>query len=60
MPLPRFRRRPRTDQTLKDYRSGARKDEMMSLVMRNLKDGNIADLAAYYAAIPITIGPPRQ
>ena len=43
---------------LKDYRSGARQNEMMSLVARNLKDEDIADLAAYYAAIPVTVGTP--
>jgi len=46
--------------TLKDYRSGARQNEMMSLVARNLKDDEIADLAAYYAAIPVTVGPPPK
>ena len=46
--------------TLKDYRSGARQNEMMSLVARNLKDDDIADLAAYYAAIPVTVGPPPK
>ena len=45
---------------LKDYRSGARKNEMMSLVSRNLKDEDIADLAAYYAAIPVTVGTPPK
>jgi cytochrome c553 len=45
---------------LKDYRSGARQNEMMSLVARNLKDDNIADLAAYYAAIPVTVGTPPK
>jgi cytochrome c553 len=45
---------------LKDYRGGARKNDMMSLVVRNLKDEDIADLAAYYAAIPVTVGPPPQ
>jgi cytochrome c553 len=45
---------------LKDYRSGARQNEMMSVVSRALKDEDIADLAAYYAAIPVTVGtPPR-
>jgi cytochrome c553 len=33
---------------------------MMSLVVRNLKDADIADLAAYYAAIPVTVGPPPK
>lgn len=47
-------------QALKDYRSGARKNEMMSVAARNLKDADIDDLAAYYAAIPVTVGvPPR-
>jgi cytochrome c553 len=46
--------------TLKDYRGGARQNEMMSLVARNLNDDDIADLAAYYAAIPITVGPPPR
>jgi cytochrome c553 len=45
---------------LKDYRGGARKNDMMSLVVRNLADIDIADLAAYYAAIPVTVGPPPQ
>ena len=45
---------------LKDYRGGARKNEMMSLVVRNLKDEDIADLAAYFAAIPVTVGPPPR
>jgi cytochrome c553 len=43
---------------LKDFRSGARKNDMMSLVIANLKDADIADLAAYYAAIPVTVGSP--
>jgi cytochrome c553 len=45
---------------LKDYRSGARRNDMMSLVARNLKDDDIADLAAYYAAIPVTVGAPPK
>jgi cytochrome c553 len=43
---------------LKDFRSGTRKNDMMSLVIANLKDADIADLAAYYAAIPVTFGTP--
>jgi cytochrome c553 len=46
--------------TLNDYRSGARRHDMMSLVARNLKDEDIADLAAYYAAIPVTVGAPPK
>jgi cytochrome c553 len=45
---------------MKDYRDGARKNDMMALVVRNLKDNDIADLAAYYAAIPVTVGLPPQ
>src|SRR5215472_5362159 len=45
---------------LKDYRGGARKNDMISLVVRNLRDEDIADLAAYYAAIPVTVGPPPR
>ena len=45
---------------LKDYRSGARRNDMMSLVARTLKDDDIADLAAYYAAIPVTAGTPPK
>jgi len=45
---------------LKDFRSGERKNAMMALVTGNLKDADVADLAAYYAAIPVTAGaPPR-
>jgi cytochrome c553 len=46
--------------SLQDYRSGARKDDMMSIVAAPLKDQDIADLAAYFAAIPVTLGAPPQ
>ncbi len=45
---------------LRDYRSGARKDDMMSLVAPTLKDQDIADLAAYFSAIEVTVGPPPK
>jgi len=45
---------------LKDYRGGARQNEMLALAARNLKDDDIADLAAYYAAIPVTVGTPPK
>ena len=45
---------------LKDYRSGARKNEMMALVAPTLKDNDIDDLAAYYSAIEVTVGPPPK
>ena len=40
---------------LQAFRSGARKNDMMSLVVPKLSDGDIADLAAYYAAIEVRI-----
>jgi cytochrome c553 len=46
--------------SLQDYRSGARKNEMMSIVVQSLKDQDIADLAAYFAAIPVTLGEPPK
>jgi cytochrome c553 len=45
---------------LKDYRSGARKNDMMSLVAPTLKDNDIDDLAAYYSAIEVTVAPPPK
>ena len=45
---------------LKDYRSGARKNDMMSLVAPTLKDKDIDDLAAYYSAIEVTVGAPPK
>jgi cytochrome c553 len=45
---------------LNDYRSGARKNEMMSLVAPMLKDKDVDDLAAYYSAIEVTISPPPK
>jgi cytochrome c553 len=46
--------------SLQDYRSGARRNDMMSIVAAPLKDQDIADLAAYFAAIPVTLGAPPQ
>jgi cytochrome c553 len=47
------------EKALKDYRSGARKDEMMSVVAKALSDQDIRDLAAYYQSIEIVVKPPR-
>jgi cytochrome c553 len=46
--------------SLQDYRGGARKNEMMSIVATPLQDQDIADLAAYFAAIPVTLGEPPK
>jgi cytochrome c553 len=37
---------------LGDYKTGARQNDMMSLVAPKLSDQDIADLAAYYASLP--------
>lgn len=39
---------------LDDYKTGARKNDMMSTIAPTLSDADIADLAAYYASIEIT------
>jgi cytochrome c553 len=36
---------------MRDYRSGARKNEMMTVAIRQLTDQDIEDLAAYYAGL---------
>jgi len=46
--------------SLQDYRAGTRKNDTMSIVAAALKDQDISDLAAYYAAIPFTVGAPPK
>jgi cytochrome c553 len=45
--------------SLDEFRKGVRKNDMMSLVAPNLSDQDIADLAAYYAAIEVTVKAPQ-
>ena len=45
---------------LNDFRKGVRKNDMMSIVVQQLSDQDVADLAAYYAAIEITAKPPPK
>jgi cytochrome c553 len=45
--------------SMNDYRNGARKHGMMTLVVKDLTNEDIADLAAYYAAIEISVKQPR-
>jgi len=45
--------------SLDDYRKGARTNEMMALVVKDLNDQDIADLAAFYGAIEIETKPPK-
>src|SRR6185312_15831776 len=43
---------------LNEFRQGKRQNEMMSIVAQSLSDADVADLAAYYAAIKVTAKPP--
>jgi len=45
--------------SLGEYRKGTRNNELMTLVVKNLSDQDIADLAAYYSAIEISATPPK-
>ncbi len=42
---------------LGDYKSGARKDDMMSLIVQRLNDEDVANLAAYYAGLGAAVTP---
>ena len=44
---------------LGDYKTGARKNEVMAVVTTPLSAEDIADLAAYYSSIAITVKPPQ-
>ena len=46
--------------SLQAYKTGARKNEMMNTVARNLSDADIADLTAYYSAIQVSVTPPPK
>ena len=42
---------------LRAYRSGERKNEAMNAVAAKLTDGDVADLAAYYASVQVAGAP---
>ena len=44
---------------LGDFKSGTRTNEMMSLVVPNLSDQDIADLAAWYSSIKVSVSMPE-
>lgn len=46
------------ERQLKAFRSGERKNEQMSIMAKELSDQDIADLAAWYAAIKVSAEPP--
>ncbi len=45
---------------LNAFRKGERKNDMMSIVVQQLSDQDVADLAAYYAAIEVTVKVPAR
>ena len=46
--------------SLKAYKSGERKNEIMNTVAANLNDADMADLAAYYSGIQVQVTPPPK
>ena len=46
---------PYLERALRAYRDGERRNEVMSIAAKPLSDQDIRDLAAYYAAIQISI-----
>ena len=45
--------------SLNDYKSGVRKNEQMSVVAPGLSAEDVADFAAYYSSIEITVKAPK-
>lgn len=41
------------------YKSGERKNEQMAVIAKSVGDAELADIAAYYAAIKITVETPK-
>jgi cytochrome c553 len=46
------------EEQLRSYRSGKRQNEVMNVVAKPLSDADIADLAAWFAAIRVEATPP--
>jgi len=44
--------------SLGEYRSGERKNEMMTIVAKDLSEEDIGNLAAFYASIQVEVIPP--
>jgi len=45
---------------LTDYKSGARRHEVMAMMTKNLSAADIAQIAAYYSRISVVIGHPAR
>ncbi len=43
---------------LADYKSGARQNESMNIVAKELSEQDMADIAAYYSSIEVDVLPP--
>ncbi|WP_088348141.1 MULTISPECIES: cytochrome c [Rhodomicrobium] len=43
------------EKQLKAFRSGARQNEMMTLMAKDLSDADIADLAAWFSAMKVSV-----
>jgi cytochrome c553 len=41
------------------YKSGERRNEQMSVIAKSVGDAELADIAAYYAAIKVTVETPK-
>ena len=44
---------------LRDYKSGKRQNEIMTIIAKNLTDDEMKDIAAYYGQFKITVVPPK-
>lgn len=47
------------EKSLKDYKTGARQDRRMSLIVQGLSDDDIKALAAWYSSFTIEVTPPE-
>lgn len=43
--------------SLDEFRKGVRKNDMMSIVVQQLSDQDVADLATFYSSIEISVKP---
>lgn len=46
------------EKSLKDFRSGTREDRRMTIMVRDLSDEDIADLAQWYSTFVVTVERP--
>lgn len=47
------------EKSLKDFQKGMREDRRMTLIVQNLSDDDIKDLAAWYASFKVTVDMPE-